>query len=82
MKKPPQKVAYLSRNSVVSEIFPYCPTAQMAEFMLPNVAYRATVYRTGAIYIRLYCKKKYCKKITAIKTVKKYRWKDYAERNY
>ena len=48
----PQKVAYLSRNSVVSEIFfllPYiCPTAQMAEFMFQNVAYRATVYRTGS----------------------------------
>ena len=37
----------LSRNSVVSEIFPYCPTAQMAELMFQNVAYRATVYRTG-----------------------------------
>ena len=49
MKKPHQKVAYLSRISVVSEIFPYCPTAQMAEFMFPNVAYRATVYRTGVI---------------------------------
>ena len=48
MKKTPHKVAYLSRNSVVSEIFPYCPTAQMAEFMFPNVGYRATVYRTGA----------------------------------
>ena len=51
LKKPPQKVAYLSRNSVVTEIFhllpTYCPTAQMAEFMFPNVAYRATVYRTG-----------------------------------
>ena len=50
MKKPPQKVAYLSRNSVFSEIFhllPNSPTAQMAEFMFPNVAYRATVYRTG-----------------------------------
>ena len=52
MKKPPQKVAYLSRNSVVSEIFHLvlpneCPTAQMAEFMFQNVAYRATVYRTG-----------------------------------
>ena len=35
------------RISVVSEIFPYCPTAQIAEFMFPNVAYRATVYRTG-----------------------------------
>ena len=53
MKKPPQKVAYLSRNSVVSEIFhllpTYCPTAQMAEFMFQNVVYRATVYRTGGL---------------------------------
>ena len=53
LKKPPQKVAYLSRNSVVSEIFfllPYiCPTAQMAEFMFQNVAYRATVYITGLL---------------------------------
>ena len=52
LKKPPQKVAYLSRNSVVSEIFhllpTYCPTAQMAEFMFQNVVYRATVYRTGS----------------------------------
>ena len=51
MKKTPQKVAYLSRNSVVSEIFFYCPTAQMAEFMFPNVVYRATVYRTGPLAI-------------------------------
>ena len=35
MKKTPQKVAYLSRNSVISE----------------NVAYRATVYRTGGTTI-------------------------------
>ena len=51
MKKPPQKVAYLSRNSVVSEIFYLLPnewpTAQMAEFMFQNMAYRATVYITG-----------------------------------
>ena len=51
LKKPPQKVAYLSRNSVVSEIFhllpTYCPTAQMAVFIFQNVVYRATVYRTG-----------------------------------
>jgi hypothetical protein len=26
----------------------YCPTAQMAEVMVQNVAYRATVYITGA----------------------------------
>ena len=31
----------------------YCPTAQMAEFMFQNVAYRATVYRTG-VKIKLY----------------------------
>ena len=53
MKKPAQKVAYLSRNSVVSEIFhllpTYCPTARMAEFMFQNVVYRATVYRTGVM---------------------------------
>ena len=53
IKKPPQKVAYLSRNSVVSEIFHLlptcCPTAQMAEVMFQNVVYRATVYRTGKI---------------------------------
>ena len=29
------------------KFFTYCPTAQMAEFMFPNVAYKATVYRTG-----------------------------------
>ena len=46
MKKPPQKVDYLSRNSIISDFF-YCPTAQMAEFMFLNVVYRATVYRTG-----------------------------------
>ena len=58
MKKPPQKVAYLGRNSVVSEIFhlllTYCPTAQMAEFMCQNVVYRATVYRTGTLTYMLY----------------------------
>ena len=45
MKTPPQKVAYLGRNSVVSE---------MAEFMFPNVAYRATVYRTGTILVAVF----------------------------
>ena len=53
MKKALQKVAYFSKNSVVSEIFhllpAYCPTAQMAEFMFQNVVYRATVYRTGIV---------------------------------
>ena len=56
MEKTPQKVAYLSRNSVASEIFHLLPnrlpTAQKTEFMFQNVAYRATVYRTGTmIYI-------------------------------
>ena len=33
MKKPPQKVAYFSRNSVVSEIFYHCPfTAQQPKW--------------------------------------------------
>ena len=48
MKKSPPKVEYFSRISVISEIFHYCPTAQTVEFMFSNVAYRATVYRTGA----------------------------------
>ena len=29
----------------------YCPTAQMAEVMVKNMAYRATVYRTGFLTI-------------------------------
>ena len=29
MKKPHQKIAYLSRISVISDIFPYCPTAKI-----------------------------------------------------
>ena len=48
LKKPPSKVAYLSRILVVSEIFHN--TAQMAEFMFQDMAYRATVYRTGIVY--------------------------------
>ena len=51
MKKTSQKVAYLSRNSVVSEISLSLPNslpkAQMAEFVFQDVAYRATVHRTG-----------------------------------
>ena len=47
MKKPPQKVAYFFFN---------CPTAQMAEFMFPNVAFRAFVYRTGLGLIGLLSK--------------------------
>ena len=42
MKKPPQKVAYLSRNSVVSRFFISAQTAKMADFMFQNMAYRAT----------------------------------------
>ena len=33
---------------VISENFPYCPTAQILEFMFSNMAYRATVYSTGS----------------------------------
>ena len=47
LKKPPQKVAYLSRNSVVSEIFITAQTAKMADIIFQNMANRATVYRTG-----------------------------------
>ena len=47
-KKPPQKIAYLSRNSVFQKFSFYCPTAQMSDFMIQNVAYRTTVYRTGS----------------------------------
>ena len=36
------------KSSIIKhKFFIYCPTAQMAEFMFPNVVYRATVYRTG-----------------------------------
>ena len=41
------KVGYFSRISVISEVFPYCPTAQTIKFMFSNVTYRATIYRTG-----------------------------------
>ena len=46
MNKPPKIVAYLSRNSAVSEIFLLLPNSPNG--MFPNVAYRATVNRTGA----------------------------------
>ena len=36
LKKPPQKVAYLSRNLVVSEIFYYCPNSQDGRFHVPK----------------------------------------------
>ena len=47
MKKPPKKVAYLSRNSVVSEIFHLLPNSPNGRVHVPNVVYRAIVYRTG-----------------------------------
>ena len=49
MKKSIQKAKYFSRISIISDIFPYCPAAQTVEFMFSNVAYRATLYRTGAL---------------------------------
>ena len=36
MKKPPQKVTYLSRNSVVSEIFHLLPTVHCSAAQQPN----------------------------------------------
>jgi hypothetical protein len=33
----------------------YCPTAQMAEVIVQNVAYRATVYRTGVYWFKKSC---------------------------
>ena len=45
------KRGYFSRISVISEIFPYCLTAQTVEFMFSNVAHRATVCRTGGTTI-------------------------------
>ena len=51
MKKPPQKVAYLSRNFSLTahSALQCCQTAQLAEFMFQNVVYRETVYRTGGV---------------------------------
>ena len=48
LKKPPTKVAQKNSNPL---FFLSASTAQMAqteEFMFQNVAYRPTVYRTGA----------------------------------
>ena len=47
-KNHPKKIAYLSRNSVLQKFSFYCPTAQMSDFMIQNVANRTTVYRTGS----------------------------------
>ena len=51
IKKNTTKSSILKQNFHFSEIFPYCPTAQMAEFMFPNVAYRATVDKTEKAFI-------------------------------
>ena len=48
-KKTPQKVADLSRISVISEIFntaQQAKTAQKEEVLSQNVAYRITLYTT------------------------------------
>ena len=56
-KIPPEKVAYLSRNFVVSGIFHLLPnrlpTAQTTEYMFQTVVYRAYVYRNGDTYANL-----------------------------
>ena len=49
LKKPPSKVA---QKSLYPLFFPYCLSCKMAwteEFMFQYVAYRPTVYRTGAL---------------------------------
>ena len=53
MKNHPKKMHTSAENPSFQKFFTYCPTAQMVEFMFPNVAYRATVYRTGIMYIPL-----------------------------
>ena len=39
--------SHARQGSVVSEIFYYCPNSQDGRFHFQNMAYRATVYRTG-----------------------------------
>ena len=46
-KKHPKKLHTQAEIPSFQKFSFYCPTAQMAEFMFPNVTYRATVYRTG-----------------------------------
>ena len=42
-----KKLLTLAEILSFQKVLFYCPTAQMAEVMDQNVAYRATVYRTG-----------------------------------
>ena len=47
LKKPPSNVAQINSNSFFFLTTLTAKTAQTEEFMLQNVAYRPTVYRTG-----------------------------------
>ena len=50
LKKHLKKLLTSAEIPSFQNFFFHCPTAQMAEFMFPNVAYRGTVYRTGGKY--------------------------------
>ena len=47
LKKPPSNVAQINSNPFFFLTNLTAKTAQTEEFMLQNVAYRPTVYRTG-----------------------------------
>ena len=50
LKKPPSKVAQKNSNPLLFSSLPCAAqTAQTEEFMFQIVAYRPTVYRTGAL---------------------------------
>jgi hypothetical protein len=56
MKKTCKKLLTYAEIPSFQKFLLYCPTAKMAEFMFPNVAYRATVYKTGGKCTRLFLK--------------------------
>ena len=47
LKEPSSKVAYINSNTLFSLTAWAAQTAQTEEFVLQNVAYRTTLYRTG-----------------------------------
>ena len=53
MKKPHQKVAYLSRNSVVSEIFLFLPNSPNGRIHVPKCP--AQMWPIEQLYIELGC---------------------------
>ena len=46
MKKLPSKVSYFS---IIEETFLYWPDYPNGKFLFSNVAYKASVYKTGSI---------------------------------